>query len=182
MPLDLEHRCSELRVLLGRFYLWCVCHILPYPFWLHLVENWFYLILACFLGHLLVKCFPIFHFEVVSVFVTEVCFLYAAKCWVLFTYPVSLCLFIGVLSPLILRDIKEKWLLLPAIFVVRSGVMFVWLSSFGFLEKLLSCFFLGCSLVFSIYYPLNGWKKILSKFGFVMEYLGFSIYSNWEFC
>ena len=38
---------------------------------------------------------------------------------------VSLRLFIGELNPLILRDIKEKWLLLPVIFVVRGGIMFV---------------------------------------------------------
>ena len=36
-------------------------------------------------------------------------------------------------------------MLLPVIFVVRGGIMFVWLSSFGFVERLLSCFFLGCS-------------------------------------
>jgi hypothetical protein len=41
-----------------------------------------------------------------------------------------------------LIDIKEKWLLLPVIFVVRGGIMFVWLSSLGFVERrLLSCFF-----------------------------------------
>ena len=45
---------------------------------------------------------------------------------------VSLCLFIGELSPLMLRDIKEQWLLLPVIFI------FVWLSSFRFVERLLS--------------------------------------------
>ena len=33
------------------------------------------------------KFFPVFYSEVVSVFFTEVHFLYAAKCWVLFTYP-----------------------------------------------------------------------------------------------
>jgi hypothetical protein len=37
---------------------------------------------------------------------------------------VNLCLFIGELSPLILRDIKEKRLLLPVIFVVRDGITF----------------------------------------------------------
>jgi hypothetical protein len=52
--------------------------------------------------------------------------------------------FLGELSPLMLRDIKEM-LLLPVIFVVRGGIMFVWLSSFGFVERLLSCFFLGYS-------------------------------------
>jgi hypothetical protein len=49
---------------------------------------------------------------------------------------------IGKLSPLILRDIKEKSLFFPVTFVVRSGIMCVWLSSFGFIERiLLSCFF-----------------------------------------
>ena len=46
---------------------------------------------------------------------------------------VSLCLFIEELSPLILRDIKET-LLLPVIFVVRFGILFMWLSSLGLLE------------------------------------------------
>jgi hypothetical protein len=42
--------------------------------------------------------------------VTEVHFLYATKCWVLFVYLVfsSTSFFIGELSPLMLRDIKEK--------------------------------------------------------------------------
>ena len=53
---------------------------------------------------------------------------------------VSLCLFIGELSPLMLKDIKENRVLLSVIFVVRSGIKFVWLSSFGFVERLLSCF------------------------------------------
>ena len=55
--------------------------------------------------------------------------------------PVSLCLFSGELSPLILRDIKEKLLLLPVIFVVRVGILFLRLSSFRFVEGLISCFF-----------------------------------------
>jgi hypothetical protein len=54
---------------------------------------------------------------------------------------VSLCLFIGELSPLILRDIKEKSLLLPIIFVVKVGILFLWLSSFRFVGGLLSWFF-----------------------------------------
>ena len=53
--------------------------------------------LACFLGPFacerlsifhLGNCFPTFYSEIVSVFVTEVRFLYAAKCWVVFSYPV----------------------------------------------------------------------------------------------
>jgi hypothetical protein len=55
---------------------------------------------------------------------------------------ISLYLFIGELSPLILRDIKEKSLLLPVIFVVRGRVMFMWLSSFLFIKRILfSCYF-----------------------------------------
>ena len=39
-------------------------------------------------------------------------------------------------------------------------------------------------LVFSLYYSLKGWihVKILCEFGFVMEYFGFSVYGNCEFC
>jgi hypothetical protein len=33
------------------------------------------------------NCFPAFYFEVVTVFFTEVCFLHAAKFWVLFMLP-----------------------------------------------------------------------------------------------
>jgi hypothetical protein len=49
-------------------------------------------------------------------------------------------------------------MLLPVIFVVRGGIMPVWLSSFGFVVRLVSCFFLGAVsllvLEFSFYYPL----------------------------
>ena len=109
---------------------------------------------------------------------------------------VSLCLFIGELSPLILRDIEEQSLLLP----VYSWASFLFFglgkSSFiifllevelclcGFVERLLSCIF-QCVvsllvLEFSIYYSFKGWicGKILYKFGFLMDYLGFSIYIN----
>ena len=47
-------------------------------------------ITACFLGLFAWKLFPGFSSEGVSVVVTEVCVLYAAKCWVLFMYSVSL--------------------------------------------------------------------------------------------
>ena len=46
---------------------------------------------------------------------------------------VTLCLFIGQLSPLLLRDIKEKSLLLPVTFV-RVGILFMCLSSLGLLK------------------------------------------------
>jgi hypothetical protein len=50
-------------------------------------------------------------------------------------------LFIGELSPLMLREIKEKQLLLPVIFVVKVGILFLRLSYFRFVEGLLSFFF-----------------------------------------
>jgi hypothetical protein len=65
---------------------------------------------------------------------------------------ISLCFFIGELNPLMLRDVKEKWLLLPDIFVVRAGIMFVWLSSFGFIERF---FFLA---FFRVYFPSFLWS------------------------
>jgi hypothetical protein len=56
-----------------------------------LVESRFYLIFngysSLFLGTIFWEnYFPAFYFEVVPVFDTEVRFLYAAKCWVLFPY------------------------------------------------------------------------------------------------
>ena len=184
VPLHLEHRCSELRVHLSRFSLWPIWSVLPYLFLITLVESWFLFDISVFLGTIcLENCFPTFYSEVVSVFVTEVGLLYAAKCWVLFMY-VSLLVYVfwGELSPLMLRDIKEKWLSPPVILLLEMEVCLCgYLSSFGFVERLL---FQGVVsllvLVFSIYYPLQGWiyGNILYKFGFVMEYL----YGNWEFC
>ena len=58
-----------------------------------------------------------------------------------FSQSISICLFIGELNPLILRDIKEKRLLLPIIFVVKVGILFLWLSCFRFVEGLPSFFF-----------------------------------------
>jgi hypothetical protein len=96
---------------------------------------------ACFLENY----FLAFYSKVVSLFVPKVGIRYAAKngsC--LYNQSISLPLFIGGLSPLILRDIKEKSLLFPVIFVVRIGILFMWLSS-RFVGRLLSCFFLKSS-------------------------------------
>jgi hypothetical protein len=40
-----------------------------------------------------------------------------------------------------LREIKEKQFLLPVIFVVKVGIVFLRLSFFRFVEGLPSCFF-----------------------------------------
>ena len=58
-----------------------------------------------------------------SDFVLGVCFWYAEYC--LHIHFFILCLFTGELSPLILRDTKEKFLLLPVIFVIRVGILFM---------------------------------------------------------
>jgi hypothetical protein len=94
----------QLRVHLGLFFFWWVWSILSYLFWWILVESRFYSILEWLLqliswDHLLGALYS----EVVSVFLTEVHFLYIQ------TYPVcfSLCLFTGEFFPLMLRDIKE---------------------------------------------------------------------------
>ena len=92
--------------------------------------------------------------------------------------------FIGEFSPLILRDIKEKKLLFAIIFVVKVGILFLWLSSFWFVEGLFSCLFWGVISVLVLllfcYYPLKGWirGKIMCELGFVVEYFVFSIYGN----
>jgi len=84
-----------------------------------------------------------------------------------------------------LRDIKEKQLLLLVIFIVRGGIIFVWLSSFRFVvRRLISCCFFGAVFIlvfeFSIYYAFYDYifGNKLFEFGFVMEYRGFSIYGN----
>lgn len=89
--------------------------------------------------------FPTFYSEVGSVFVTEVYYLYEAKGWILLMYPVfSQCLFIRQLNPLMSRDIKDRWLLVPDIFVVGDGIPCLWFSSIGFVVKcLVSYAFLG---------------------------------------
>ena len=47
---------------------------------------------------------------------------------------VILCLFIGELNPMTIRDIKGKSLLLPVNFVFKVGLLFMWLSSLGLLK------------------------------------------------
>jgi hypothetical protein len=90
-------------------------------------------------GICLENCFPAFYSKVVSIFFPEVGFLYAAKLGsCLCSQSISLCRFIGELSLLILTYSKLKKWLLPVIFVVRVGILFLRLSSFRFVEGLLS--------------------------------------------
>ena len=113
---------------------------------------------ACFLGPFAWKLFfPTFYFEGISVFDSVFsCMQQNAGSW-LHIQSVGLCPFIGELSPLMLRDIRDQWLLLPVIFVVTGRIMFVCFSFFV-VTRLISCFFLGVVsllvLDFSFYYPL----------------------------
>ena len=92
-------------------------------FWL---EVYFSLLQLVSWDYLLGKIFSTFYFEVVSVFVTVVCLLFAEKKSVsyLCIQSVILCLFIEELSRLMLRNTKDQWLLLPVIFV-WGGLMLV---------------------------------------------------------
>jgi hypothetical protein len=59
---------------------------------------------------------------------------------------VCLFLFIGELSPLTLRDIRDQWLLLPVIFVIIGKIMFVYFLLLDLLKKINFLVFLGCSI------------------------------------
>jgi len=57
----------------------------------------------CFGTIFLEKYFPAFYAEVVYIFVIELCFLYATKYWVMYKYPISLCLFIGEIESIYVK-------------------------------------------------------------------------------
>ena len=104
--MHLEHRCSELRGHLGGFFFdeYTVSFFTFFDNFRLKVT-----FIQCWNGYsslfrgtiCLENCFPAFYSEVVSVFDTEVHLL-------LHIQTVSLYIFIGELSSLILRDIKEK--------------------------------------------------------------------------
>jgi hypothetical protein len=89
---------------------------------------------------------------------------------------VSLCL-IGEMSPLILRDIRDQWILFPVIFVVKGGIMFLCFFSVYF-DKINLLIFLSVVSYFCWSFPSiilcrARLVKRLFKFGFLLEYLGF---------
>ena len=117
MPLYLEHRCSELRVLLGRFFSFAEYEVSFLIFF----DNFrlkVYCILykngyaSLFLGTTcLENCFPAFYSEIVSVFVTDVGFFSMQQNVGSFIsiQSVSLYLSIEEFSPLILRGNKDYY-------------------------------------------------------------------------
>jgi hypothetical protein len=100
---------------------------------------------SLFLGTIFLEnYFPGFYSEVVSDFVIEwVSCMHLNVGFCLHIKSVSLCLFIGELSPLILTDIKERRLLLPVIFVRGGNYVFCGYLLFGLLKD----YFLGFSRV-----------------------------------
>ena len=94
---------------------------------------------SLFLGFICLKnYFPAFCSEVVSVFVTEVHFLYAEKCWVQFTYPV--CLSISFYWGIEFIDIKGKTCCFLLVFLLEVELClfgFLWLSSFWFVKRII---------------------------------------------
>ena len=161
-----------------------------------MVVSWFYSIIEWLFHlvswkYLLGNFFPDFSSEVGSVFVTKEGFLYAAKPgFCLCIQSISLCLLLGNWIHFYEEILKTSdcWLF-PVTFVVWGGIMFILLSSLGFVERrFLSWFLYGvvfpslCCSFPSIFLKVSIRGKILCEFGFIMEYFGFSIYGNWEFC
>ena len=157
VSLHLGHRYSEFRLSLGRFFLWWIWSVLPHLVWKLLVESLFYQILEWQLqfvswDHLLGKLFSsLFGWGSVCLCHWDM-FLYAAKWWILY---VSLCLSIKKWSLLMLRDIKDRWLLLPVtlllevVLCVCDSLLLSLCGMFNF------SYFLGST------YPLCIWDFLL---------------------
>lgn len=149
--LDLVHRYLKLRVRLGGFFVWWIWNMLRYRFRWLLFEHQFCLVIkmdtaTCFFG--------VFNWKVLFLpFILRYClslmcecFLYAAKSWALFIYPVcySMSNLWGALSLLILKHIKEWCVLIPVIFFGRGGIILVCLLSLFCCKR---TFFLFCDEV-----------------------------------
>jgi hypothetical protein len=138
VPLHLEHRWSELRVHLGGLFFWwvrsCFLHLFQ-KFWLKLFLTGNYNgYFTLFLGTLCLE-------NLFQPFILKKCLFLSLMCvscmqWHAGSYlciqSANLCLFIGDLNSLMLRDIKHQWLLIPAIFIVCGVILFVCFSSFEF--------------------------------------------------
>ena len=119
-----------------------------------LVVSWFYSIVEWLFHlvswkYLLAKFFPDFSSEVVSVFVTKEGFLYAAKSWVLFMYPVYYSMsFIGELNPLLWRNIKDQWLLVVSCYFCCLRWNYVYIAIFFGVswKKISFLIFVWCSV------------------------------------
>ena len=106
---------------------------------------------ACFLGPFAWKFFfPTFYSEIVSVFVSDMSFLYEAKCWILFMYPVwqPMFLYWGVESIYVNR--YQGTVVSVSCYYCFFGLscvcvfFFFWFSCLGVFLFLLGCIFPHC--------------------------------------
>jgi len=178
VPLHLEHRYSELRVHLSRFFLWWVWSILPYLSlitlaWKSILFNirmatpaWDHLLGKLFSSLLLWGSVCLSHCDTFPICINVLGPVYE-------TSQLIHVFCIGELSWLVLRDIKETWLSLYAIFVVGGGIMFVWLYPLGFVARrlVISWFFLVCCFL-----PCVGVFHLLSFVGL----WSWACYSTWK--
>jgi hypothetical protein len=105
----------------------------------------FFGLFACFL-FVCLFVFPVFYSEVLPVLVTEHRSIFPACSKIMLgpVYVSSLLICLGGGGGNWVHwcwDIKEKQMFLPVILLLEMEVMYVWLSSFGFVERLLSWFF-----------------------------------------
>jgi uncharacterized membrane protein len=123
--LYLEYRCSELRCRLGRFFLWWVWSVLPPSLLINfglksILLDITMVIPPCFLGLFAWKIFfhPFTLRQYLSLLVRCVSCMQQNDRSSFRTQSVSLCLFIGELSPLIIRDVNDHQLLIPVILML----------------------------------------------------------------
>jgi hypothetical protein len=188
IPLHLEHRCSELRVDLGRFYLWWIWSGPLCRFWELWVRSRFYLILGWL-------------FQLVSLDRLLEKLFFSLLLWV------SICLCPWGGFPVCSKRLGPVYVSSQVVYLLGNWVH--WYEeilrrhNYCFLLFLLlelrfcSCgclllgvlkhYFLGCSFLPCVeVFPLlsfKGWicGKTLREFGFIMEYFGISFYGNWDF-
>ena len=141
---------------LGEFFLWWVCSVLPYLFWLVLVWVFFFLsdikmfipaasFLFLFAGN---KFFLLFSQSDILFVGNEVCFLNAVESRYYFLiYSLSLWLFIIWLRLLILRVTNNVCLLISFTWLLVCGFLFL-LTVLAFI----SCIFLGSVNLFRMKY------------------------------
>jgi hypothetical protein len=143
--LHFGHICSELRFSLGGLSPWWIWSVPLHHAWEVLVESQFYWILGgqvllVSMCHLLGRTFSIlWPWDSASFLLKSVYCMKKNAGSFLCIHSVSICLFIGELSPLILRNIKERWLLAPDMFIW-------WLVSL--------CFWLCCEMLNILFFIL----------------------------
>ena len=139
------------------------------------LSYWILGLLLVFLDHLLGRLF-FFHSDIVmSLLLRCVSCMQQNAGSCLHIQSVSLCLFIGEFSPLILIDFKERWLWVPDMFVFVGGCMCLWFSAFGFVWRWL------INILSLVHVPTLCWNfpsRILYRAGLVDRYVRIWLYSG----